>query len=563
MPVIPAKSSAENNDVSLLVIRDLAIRFQAEGKAVDAVRGIDLKISKGTTHALVGESGSGKSVTALSVLGLLPYPRASHPSGSIRFEGNEILGVDEDSLRKVRGNKISMIFQEPMTSLNPLHRVSRQIGETLALHQGMRGEEVRTEVLRLLQRVGIRDPEQRLDAYPHQLSGGERQRVMIAMALANRPLLLIADEPTTALDVTVQAEILTLMREIQRETGMAVLMITHDLTIVRSVCDRVSVMQAGKIVEEEETTRLFASPSHEYTKTLLASEPGRRVHAENKDPKDPEIVLQTRELRVHYPIRRGLLRRTVGHVKAVDGVDVSLREGRTLGLVGESGCGKTTLGQALLRLIPSEGKIDFCGQTIDSLGWKAMRPLRRQMQFVFQDPYGSLSPRLSVFQIVAEGLFLNGLAKGESEARERVEATLAEVRIEADAMDRYPHEFSGGQRQRISLARALSLEPRVMILDEPTSSLDLSVQTQILDLLTDIQDRHRIAYIFISHDLRCVRAVADEILVMRKGIVVEHGPADRILETPQTDYTRALLRAAFGAKTTNGEPTQPKIPDGL
>lgn len=527
----------------MLRIQDLAVRFTTEDGPVDAVHDVSLSLAPGETLALVGESGSGKSVTALSVLGLLPYPRASHPRGSIRLEDVELLGAPEETLRRIRGNDISMIFQEPMTSLNPLHTIVRQVSEPLMLHQRLSREAAREQARGLLERVGLGQADARLDAYPHQLSGGQRQRVMIACALANRPKFLIADEPTSALDVTVQEEILALIAELQRETGMGLLLITHDLTIVRSVARRTAVMQAGRIVESGTTEDIFHRPQHAYTQSLLANQPGVRP-TPPADGTTSEPLLEVRELRVHYPIRKGILRRTVGHVKAVDGIDLSLTPGRTLGVVGESGCGKTTLGQAVLRLISSEGSIRFDGKAIDDLGWAELRPLRSRMQFVFQDPYGSLSPRLSVFGIVAEGLVLNRIVETVDEARQRVASALAEVGLPADVMDRYPHEFSGGQRQRISIARALALTPRVLVLDEPTSALDLSVQAQIVDLLNALQARHRLAYLFISHDLRVVRAMADELLVMRAGLAIERGPAEHVFRHPTTQYTRRLLRAA-------------------
>ena len=528
----------------MLRIQDLAVRFTTEDGPVDAVHDVSLSLAPGETLALVGESGSGKSVTALSVLGLLPYPRASHPRGSIRLEDAELLGAPEETLRRIRGNDISMIFQEPMTSLNPLHTIVRQVSEPLMLHQRLSREAAREQARRLLERVGLGQADARLDAYPHQLSGGQRQRVMIACALANRPKFLIADEPTSALDVTVQEEILALIAELQRETGMGgLLLITHDLTIVRSVARRTAVMQAGRIVETGTTDDIFHRPQHAYTQSLLANQPGVRP-TPPADDATSEPLLEVRELRVHYPIRKGILRHTVGHVKAVDGIDLSLTPGRTLGVVGESGCGKTTLGQAVLRLISSEGSIRFDGKAIDDLGWAELRPLRSRMQFVFQDPYGALSPRLSVFGIVAEGLFLNRIVETADEARQQVASALAEVGLPADVMDRYPHEFSGGQRQRISIARALALTPRVLVLDEPTSALDLSVQAQIVNLLNALQARHRLAYLFISHDLRVVRAMADELLVMRAGLAIERGPAEHVFRHPTTQYTRQLLRAA-------------------
>ena len=536
-------SNDPRKDALMLRIRDLAVRFHTEDGPVDAVHEVDLSLAPGETLALVGESGSGKSVTALSVLGLLPYPRASHPRGSIRLDDSELLGAPEETLRRIRGNEISMIFQEPMTSLNPLHTVVRQVVEPLMLHQQLTREAARSEARRLLARVGLGQADARIDAHPHQLSGGQRQRVMIACALANRPKFLIADEPTSALDVTVQEDILALISELQRETGMGLLLITHDLTIVRSVAARTAVMQAGRIVETGLTEDIFQRPEHAYTRSLLANQPGARNPAATAEPAGKPL-LEARNLQVHYPIRKGILRRTVGHVKAVDGIDLSLTAGRTLGVVGESGCGKTTLGQALLRLIASTGSIRFEGQAIDTLGWNELRPLRSKMQFVFQDPYGALSPRLSVFGIVAEGLLLNRMVTSTDEARERVTTALGEVGLPADVMDRYPHEFSGGQRQRISIARALALTPSVLVLDEPTSALDLSVQAQIVNLLNALQARHRLAYLFISHDLRVVRAMADDLLVMRSGLAVERGPAEEVFRHPTTDYTKRLLRAA-------------------
>lgn len=531
--------------MSLLEIENLAVHFRVEGQDVEAVKTASLTVEKGETVALVGESGSGKSVTALSILKLLPYPKASHPKGIIRFDGESILDADEDRLRRIRGNRVSMIFQEPMTSLNPLHTIEKQIGETLMLHKGLTGQQARTRILELLKLVRLQDAESRLKAWPHQLSGGQRQRVMIAMALANEPELLIADEPTTALDVTVQAQILKLIADLQSELGMAVLLITHDLTIVRKVSDRVYVMTGGELVEHGPTETIFESPQHTYTKKLLTAEPsGDPPFADDS----VEPLAETRDLKVWFPIKRGFLRRTVGYVKAVDGVTTTLRQGQTIGVVGESGSGKTTLGLALLRLISSEGEIVFDGQDLRAISDKDMRPLRADMQIVFQDPFSSLSPRLSAFQIVEEGLLVHGLG-GDYEARRKLVAeTLVEVGIDPETMDRYPHEFSGGQRQRISIARAMVLKPRFVMLDEPTSALDMTVQAQIVDLLRDLQARHNLAYLFISHDLRVVRALANEVIVLKDGKVVEQGPARRIFETPETDYTKALMAAAFEVK---------------
>ncbi|MEZ5871506.1 MAG: ABC transporter ATP-binding protein [Nitratireductor sp.] len=530
----------------ILQIRDLSVAFTQGGNTNLAVDHVSFDIGKGETVALVGESGSGKSVTALSVLKLLPYPPASHPSGSILFKGENLLDGDENDLRRVRGNDITMIFQEPMTSLNPLHSIERQIGEILEVHRGMRGPKARERTLELMRQVGIRDPEKRLDAYPHQLSGGQRQRVMIAMALANDPELLIADEPTTALDVTVQAQILELLEKLQSERGMSMLFITHDLGIVRRIADRTCVMQGGRIVEHGETEKLFSDPQHEYTRHLLSAEPKGKAPALNPGA---EVVLKGDDIKVWFPIKRGFLRKTVDHVKAVDGIDVNIRAGQTIGIVGESGSGKTTLGLALTRLISSTGAITFRGKRIDGNSFKQMRPLRREMQVVFQDPFGSLSPRMSIAEIVAEGLRVHQPDISASERDAKVCAALAETGLDPETRHRYPHEFSGGQRQRIAIARALVLEPRFIMLDEPTSALDMSVQAQVVDLLRELQQRHNLAYMFISHDLKVVRALANEVIVMRNGKVVESGTADQIFDAPQTDYTKALIAAAFELKT--------------
>ena len=526
----------------LLTVKDLSVAFQHGGTSFLAVDKVSFSIAKGETLALVGESGSGKSVSALSVLKLLPYPSASHPSGSVIFNGQELLDADERDLRQVRGNNITMIFQEPMTSLNPLHTVERQIGEILELHQSLKGPEARTRIIDLLAKVGIRDPETRLFDYPHQLSGGQRQRVMIAMALANNPDLLIADEPTTALDVTVQAQILKLLKELQQEFGMALLLITHDLGIVRHMANKIAVMEKGKVVEEGDTKQIFTAPQHPYTKMLLSAEP--KGSPPPSDPSAP-VVVETKGLKVWFPIKRGFFRRTVGHIKAVDGVDATVRSGQTLGIVGESGSGKTTLGLAILRLIRSDGPIVYMGRNIDGHNSKMMRPLRKEMQVVFQDPFGSLSPRLSVLQIVEEGLMVQGKALSGEERREIVAKALSEVGLDSETMDRYPHEFSGGQRQRIAIARALALEPRFIMLDEPTSALDMSVQAQVVDLLRGLQRTHNLAYMFISHDLKVVRALANEVIVMRSGVMVESGPTVEVFNNPQTDYTKALIAAAL------------------
>ncbi len=531
---------------ALLEVRDLSVAFRQDGKALLAVDKVSFSIKKGETLALVGESGSGKSVSALSILKLLPYPAASHPSGSVLFKGEELLDADDRDLRRVRGNDITMIFQEPMTSLNPLHSVERQIGEILELHQNLNGEAARERIISLLTKVGIRDPETRLQDYPHQLSGGQRQRVMIAMALANNPDLLIADEPTTALDVTVQAQILKLLKELQAEFGMALLLITHDLGIVRHMADTVCVMQKGKVVETGDAKKVFANPQHAYTKMLLAAEP---KGTPPKTDTRAAIVCETRQLKVWFPIRRGFFRKTIGHIKAVDGLDTLVREGQTLGIVGESGSGKTTLGLAILRLISSQGEILFQGNRIDGLNSKAMRPLRKDMQIVFQDPFGSLSPRLSILQIVEEGLLVQGDLRSAAARREHVAQALTEVGLDPGTMDRYPHEFSGGQRQRIAVARALALNPKFIMLDEPTSALDMSVQAQIVDLLRGLQAKHNLTYLFISHDLKVVRALANEVIVMRNGVAVERGATAQIFDNPQTDYTKALIAAALNLKT--------------
>ena len=526
----------------LLSVRDLSVAFHQGENTSLAVDRVSFDIMPGEVMALVGESGSGKSVTANSVLKLLPYPAASHPSGEILFGGKNLLKASEAELRHVRGNDITMIFQEPMTSLNPLHAIEKQIGEILDLHQGITGEAARTRVLELLNQVGIREPEKRLKAYPHELSGGQRQRVMIAMALANRPKLLIADEPTTALDVTVQAQILDLLRRLKGDHGMSMLFITHDLGIVRKFADRVCVMTKGRIVETGPVEEVFVNPKHEYTRHLLASEP--RGEPPPADPSRP-VVMEGEDIRVWFPIKAGFLRKVVDHVKAVDGVNLKLRAGETLGVVGESGSGKTTLGLALARLISSEGRIAFIGNDIGKYSFKEMRPLRDRLQVVFQDPYGSLSPRMPVGDIIAEGLKVHERALSERERDERVAWSLTEVGLDPATRWRYPHEFSGGQRQRIAIARAMVLKPRFVMLDEPTSALDMTVQAQVVDLLRDLQKKHDLAYLFISHDLKVVKALANHVIVMRLGKVMEEGPADEIFKAPKQEYTRALMAAAF------------------
>ena len=535
---------------TILSVRDLSVAFHQGGNTSLAVDRVSFDIRRGEVVALVGESGSGKSVTANSILKLLPYPAASHPSGEIHFNGKDLLKASDAELRTVRGNDITMIFQEPMTSLNPLHSIERQIGEILKLHQDIEGPAARVKILELLNQVGIREPEKRLAAYPHELSGGQRQRVMIAMALANRPELLIADEPTTALDVTVQAQILELLKNLKEEHGMSMLFITHDLGIVRKFADRVCVMTRGQIVETGPVEEIFTNPQHAYTRHLLAAEPkGAPRPADDSQP----VVIEAEDVKVWFPIKAGFLRRVVDHVKAVDGIDLKLRAGHTLGVVGESGSGKTTLGLALTRLISSKGRIAFVGQDIAGRTFAEMRPLRRRMQIVFQDPYGSLSPRMSVADIVAEGLKIHEPSLSEAERDHRVAAALEETGLDPTTRWRYPHEFSGGQRQRIAIARAMVLKPEFVMLDEPTSALDMSVQAQVVELLRDLQAKHNLAYLFISHDLKVVRALANDIIVMRSGRVVEKGPANDIIERPGEAYTKALMAAAFNLEAVRSE----------
>ena len=533
----------------LIKVEDLSVDFRGGGKITHAVKHVSFDIGRAETVALVGESGSGKTVTALSILKLLPYPSASHPSGKIWFKGENLMSLRDAALRSIRGNNVSMIFQEPMTSLNPLHTIEQQVGEILKIHRGLSDRAARERVLDLLGKVGIDDPKGRLASYPHQLSGGQRQRVMIAMALANEPDLLIADEPTTALDVTIQAQILDLLAKLKDEFHMAMLLITHDLGIVRKMADRVCVMNNGEIVERGATQQIFASPRHPYTKHLLASEPKGAPPPANAKA---QTILEAKDLKVWFPIKRGFLRSIVGYIKAVDGIDLAVKEGQTLGVVGESGSGKTTLGIALLRLVSSDGPIVYLGNRIDGYDSKRMRPLRRHMQIVFQDPYGSLSPRLSVGQIIEEGLLIQNHGLSQDERNARVARALKEVGLDPAWRDRYPHEFSGGQRQRIAIARALVLEPKFLILDEPTSALDVSVQAQIVDLLRELQRKHKLAYLFISHDLKVVRALANSIIVLRHGKVVEQGPARTVFAKPKTDYTKALLAAAFELQARRG-----------
>ena len=526
----------------VLNVSNLRIAFRQDGATTHAVRGVSFQVGRGETVAIVGESGSGKSVTALSTVQLLG--ESAVMAGSVTYNGTEMVGAPENVLRQVRGNDISFIFQEPMTSLNPLHTLEKQLSESLELHQGLTGAGARKRILQLLNRVGIRDAESRLGSYPHQLSGGQRQRVMIAMALANGPDLLIADEPTTALDVTIQAQILDLLADLKRDEGMSMLFITHDLTIVRKIADRVCVMKDGEIVETGPTAEIFDAPQHPYTQMLLAAE---STGAPAPVAQGAPVVLETEAAKIWFPIHRGLLKRTAGYVKAVNDATLSIRAGETLGVVGESGSGKTTLALAVMRLINSEGRIAFQGSDIHRLNQRQMRPLRSDMQIVFQDPYGSLSPRMTVAEIIAEGLGVHGVAPGRNR-RDMVSDIMQEVGLDPALMDRYPHEFSGGQRQRIAIARAMILQPKLVILDEPTSALDMTVQVQIVQLLRELQERHGLAYLFISHDLKVVRALSHKVMVMKQGDVVEAGSAADIFDNPQTDYTRALMAAAFEGK---------------
>tara|TARA_Y100001933_G_C19006441_1_gene566816 strand:+ start:2798 stop:4468 length:1671 start_codon:yes stop_codon:yes gene_type:complete len=533
---------------TLLNVINLAVSFRSSDGDIEAVKGVSFSVNKGETVALVGESGSGKSVIALSILQLLSYTTAYHPTGSIKFKSHELLGAGSDILGRVRGNRISMIFQEPMTALNPLHTIEKQIAESLILHKDFPGNQIRKRVIQLLGEVGIQNADQRLGAFPHELSGGQRQRVMIAMALANEPDLLIADEPTTALDVTLQAQILELLTNLQRKFGMALLFITHDLGVVEKIADRVCVMEKGSIVESGDTKKVFSTPAHAYTKQLLDAEPkGSKLAIETTAP----VLLESKEIKVWFPIREGLLRRVVDYVRAVDGMNIKIHEGETVGIVGESGSGKTTLGMALLKLQKSEGVLRFDGKDLQNLKANGMRPFRRQMQVVFQDPFGSLSPRMTVGQIVEEGLRIHEIGENKRERDDLVINVLEEVGIQPVNRNRYPHEFSGGQRQRIAIARALVLRPRFIVLDEPTSALDRSVQAQIVDLLRTLQARHKLAYLFISHDLKVVKALADRVIVMRHGKLVEEGDSSRIFEAPRDSYTQELIMAAFQNKTSS------------
>lgn len=529
---------------NLIEVRDLAVEFVTLDRTQRVVEGVSFDIRKGETLALVGESGSGKSVTAHSILRLLPYPLARHPAGEIRYAGEDLLKANEKRMRQIRGNRIAMVFQEPMTSLNPLHTVGTQINEVLQIHKGLRGKAASARTLELLELVGIPEPAKRIRAYPHELSGGQRQRVVIAMALANEPELLIADEPTTALDVTVQLKILELLKELQARLGMSLLLISHDLNLVRRIAHRVCVMQRGRVVEQASCEELFRNPQHPYTQELLAAEP-------SGDPAPAELappLLEVKDLRVWFPVKKGLLRRTVDHIKAVDGVTFSLPKGQTLGIVGESGSGKSTLGLAILRLLSSRGEIRFQNQALESMSQRAVRPLRRQMQVVFQDPFGSLSPRMSVGQIVGEGLDIHGMGNAEEQAQAIIDA-LVEVGLDPESRHRYPHEFSGGQRQRIAIARALVLKPELILLDEPTSALDRTVQRQVVELLRSLQAKYNLTYLFISHDLAVVRALSHQMMVVRHGKVVEQGTARTIFAAPQHPYTQQLLESAFMTTT--------------
>ncbi|MCG6975484.1 MAG: ABC transporter ATP-binding protein [Acidiferrobacterales bacterium] len=531
---------------NLISIDDLSIAFGRDDELTEVVHNVSFGIAAGEKLALVGESGSGKSVTALSILGLHDRSQSRYPSGKIMFENRDLLALGEGELRSVRGADIAMIFQEPMTALNPVYPVGKQLIEPLIVHRNMEKVTARKRMIELLDRTGIKEPHKRIDAYPHMLSGGQRQRVMIAMALACNPKLLIADEPTTALDVTIQVQILELLEDIQQEFGMAVLMITHDLNMVRRFAQRVCVMQNGKLVETAAIEPLFESPQHPYTKQLLASQPQRIVEAISEtELQQRRTIIESDSLKCYFPIKAGFFQRQIGEVKAVDEISINLHKGETLGIVGESGSGKTTLGMCLLRLQSCEGGIRFQGKDIQQLSERDMRPVRRHMQVVFQDPFSSLSPRMTIEQILGEGLRIHFPDLDTGARREKIVSVLNEVDLEEDMLWRYPHEFSGGQRQRIAIARAVVLEPDLMLLDEPTSALDVSVQKQVLDLLARLQKTHGIAYLFITHDLNVIRAMAHRVLVMRGGRVIESGDTESLFTAPQQEYTRTLLSASL------------------
>lgn len=526
---------------SLLEIEDLSISFKTSDKEIKAVENISFNIKKGQITALVGESGSGKSVTALSILKLLPYPQAFHPYGSIKFNGKEILKLDDKNIREIRGNKISMIFQEPMTSLNPLHTIEKQISEVLLVHKGLSKKQAKEKCIELLSMVGLENLTARLEAYPYELSGGQRQRVMIAMALANEPDLLIADEPTTALDVTIQQQILHLIKELQKKSKMAVLLITHDLNIVRHMADHVCVMKNGKLVEQGKTTDIFNNPQDKYTKLLISSEPkGSAIATDKKSP----IILQTDNLNVAFQIKKNFFGKPIKFLNAVNNASISLKKGETLGIVGESGSGKSTLAMAILRLLNSTGKITLNNQRIDLFTSEDMRPLRQKIQIVFQDPFASLNPRMNIFQIITEGLKAHKIGSKEEQLKIATEA-LADVGLSSDMLERYPHEFSGGQRQRIAIARAIALNPELIILDEPTSALDMTIQVQIINLLKELQKKYKMSYIFISHDLRTIKAISHNIIVMKNGDIVESGTTEKIFKSSDNEYTKKLIHCAF------------------
>ncbi len=537
-------TQAQNSPV--LQVRDLSVDFNTTKQVVHAVKNISFDLLKAETLAIVGESGSGKSVSAMSIMKLLPYPYASHPTGKIFYQGKDLLTLPDKTLRRIRGDDIAMIFQEPLTALNPLHTIEKQINEVLILHQSMSRSKAQKRVLELLDQVGIKEPQKRLEHYPHQLSGGQRQRVMIAMALANEPEILIADEPTTALDVTIQRQILDLIGDLQKQHGLSVILISHDLNVVKHVSDRVAVMKEGEIVEQGDTTEIYANPQHPYTQKLIHAEP---FGAPEPVAENAREILTGRNIKVWFPIKKGVFKRTVDHIKAVNDVDLTIRQAETIGIVGESGSGKTTLAFALLRLYKPEGEIVFLGKNISAVKGSDLRDLRQDMQIVFQDPFGSLSPRMSIQQIIAEGLVAHDLCPDDVERENLIIEALREVGLDPESRHRYPHEFSGGQRQRICIARALILKPKLIVLDEPTSALDRTVQSQVIDLLRELQDKHKIAYIFISHDLKVVRAVSHKILVLRNGEVVEQGNSDKIFNQPQQTYTRTLLNAAYDLKS--------------